>query len=123
MITHQPLHKQSSYSSFMKAQSSQATQNNSIIKRAPSHQKKQNCNETVEDENDVDVAVSPNPMGVATHQSLNVSSQHSYNRKKISEVPPSIVIPFKPPMNLDHKKPNTACSSIISVPGDTQSLL
>jgi hypothetical protein len=94
-----------------------------MIKRAPSHQKKQNCNETVEDENDVDVAVSPNPMGVATHQSLNMSSQHSYNRKKISEVPPSIVIPFKPPMNLDHRKPNTACSSIISAPGDTQSLL
>ena len=97
-----------------------------MIKRVPSHQKKQNCNETVEDENDVDVAVSPNPIGVATHQSLNMSSQHSYNRKKISEVPPSIVIPFKPPMmNLqDHsRKPNTACSSIISAPGDTQSLL
>lgn len=94
-----------------------------MIKRAPSHQKKQNCNETVEDENDVDVAVSPNPMGVASHQSLNVSSQLSYNRKKISEVPPSIVIPFKPPMNMDHRKTNTVFSSIVSAPGDTQSLL
>ncbi len=89
-----------------------------MIKRAPSHQKKQNCNETVEDENDVDVAVSPNPMGVAAHQSLNMSSQLSYNRKKVSEVP-SILIPFKPPMSLDHRKPNTACSSIMSAPGDT----
>ena len=97
-----------------------------MIKRAPSHQKKQNCNETVEDENDVDVAVSPNLMGVAAHQSLNMSSsqQLSYNRKKVVSEVPSIVLPFKPPMNNlllvgDHRKPNTACSSIMSAPGDT----
>ena len=40
LINHKPLYKQSSYSSFMKAQSSQVTQHNSMIKRPPSHQKK-----------------------------------------------------------------------------------
>jgi len=39
-----------------------------MIKRPPSHQKKLNCNETVEDENDVDVAASPSKgLGVGAH--------------------------------------------------------
>jgi hypothetical protein len=53
-----------------------------------SQHRKQDCNETVEDENDFDVVVSPNLTGVAMMQNLDVFQKEEMKESIIISKPP-----------------------------------